>query len=117
MSPMAGKTLFSKIIDGEIPGRFVYQDELVVAIQDINPQAPTHILVISRKPIDKLGAASAEDEGLLGHLLRVADQVAAQQGLDQGYRLVINCGPHGQQTVPHLHVHLLGGRQMSWPPG
>jgi len=114
---MAAKTLFAKIIDGEIPGQFVYQDEHAVAIRDLNPQAPTHIFVIPRKVFDTIGASATEEEGLLGHLLRVADQVATQEGLSQGYRLVINCGAHGQQTVPHFHVHLLGGRQMSWPPG
>ena len=117
MNAMAGKTLFSKIIDGEIPGQFVYQDERAVAIRDINPQAPTHILVIPRAPLADIAATGEEEEGLLGHLLRVADQVAAQEGLDRGYRLVVNSGPHGQQTVPHLHIHLLGGRQMNWPPG
>jgi histidine triad (HIT) family protein len=111
------KTLFAKIIDGEIPGRFVFQDQHAVAIHDLHPQAPTHILVIPRRPWADLGQVQEGDEVMLGHLLRVAHRVAAEQGLQQGYRLVVNCGPHGQQTVPHLHIHVLGGRQMTWPPG
>lgn len=115
---MAHKTLFSKIIDGEIPAKVVYRDEQIVAIRDINPQAPTHLLVIPIKPIPSLAQAEAADQALLGALLLVARQVAAQAGLEAGgYRLVINTGVHGGQTVPHLHVHVLGGRAMTWPPG
>jgi histidine triad (HIT) family protein len=114
---MSDKTLFQKIIDGDIPGEFVHQDEHCVALRDIDPQAPTHILVIPRKPIPRIAAAAGEDEALLGHLLRTAAQVAAAEGLDGGYRVVINNGPDGGESVPHLHVHLLGGRPLTWPPG
>lgn len=112
------KTLFTKIIDGDIPAKFVYRDETLVVIQDIHPQAPTHLLVIPVKPIPSLAHAAPEDQALLGALLLKAQQLAAQLGLDAGgYRLVINTGAHGGQTVPHLHVHLLGGRALTWPPG
>ena len=111
---MADKTIFSRIIDGEIPGTFVYQDEHVVAIRDINPAAPVHVLVIPRKPIPSLADLDDSDAALAGHLLMVARTVAAQEGLaDRGYRVVINNGDEGGQTVPHLHVHVMGGRQMS----
>jgi histidine triad (HIT) family protein len=115
---MAEKTLFTKIIDGEIPGDFVHRDDLCVAIRDIAPQAPVHILIIPRKPLVGIQGADPSDQALLGHLLIVAQDLARQQGLtDDGYRLVINAGDAGGQAVPHLHVHLLGGRQMQWPPG
>jgi histidine triad (HIT) family protein len=115
---MSQETLFTRIINGQIPARFVYRDEDIVAIRDINPQAPTHVLVIPVKPLPSLAEAGPEDEALLGRLLLTARQIAAQEGLAEGgYRLVINVGGHGGQTVPHLHVHLLGGRQMTWPPG
>lgn len=110
-------TIFEKIIDGEVPADIVYEDEQCIAFHDINPQAPTHILVIPRKPIPTLDDVGADDEALVGHLFRVASQVAEQEGLDNGYRTVINCGDDGQQTVYHLHVHVLGGRQLQWPPG
>lgn len=108
-------TLFTKIINGEIPGDIVYQDEHCVALRDINPQAPVHILIVPRTEIP--GIASVPETGDHQYLLNTARIVAEQEGLTQGYRLVINQGEHGQQTVDHLHVHLLGGRQMSWPPG
>ena len=111
---MPERTLFTRIIDGEIPGTFVHQDEHCVAIRDINPAAPVHVLVIPRKPIPSLADLSPEDHKLAGHLLLVASRVAAQEGLaERGYRVVINHGPEGGQTVPHLHVHVLGGRPLS----
>ncbi|KAJ0170292.1 hypothetical protein K1T71_014220 [Dendrolimus kikuchii] len=113
-----GDTIFGKILRKEIPAKLVYEDDQCVAFHDVNPQAPTHILVIPRKPIPQLSKASDEDEQLLGHLLIVARKVAAQEGLENtGFRLVINDGKNGAQSVYHLHVHILGGRQMHWPPG
>lgn len=115
---MTSKTLFSKIIDGEIPGDFVYRDDRIVAIRDIAPQAPVHILVIPIRPITGIDTATAEDQALLGDLLLVGAQLARGLGLEaSGYRLVINVGDDGGQSVPHLHVHLLGGRALAWPPG
>jgi histidine triad (HIT) family protein len=115
---MAEKTLFEKICDKEIPATIVYEDDRCVAFRDISPQAPLHILVIPRKAIPRVGQAKTEDEALLGHLLLTAAQVARSEGIaESGYRLVINNGPHGGEAVPHLHVHLLGGRQLKWPPG
>lgn len=111
------KTLFQKIVDREIPANFEYEDELCFAIRDISPQAPVHVLVIPKKPIPRVGEASIEDQSLLGHLLLVAGQVAKNLELAAGFRIVINNGPHGGEAVPHLHVHLLGGRQLAWPPG
>nr|AGG56522.1 protein kinase c inhibitor [Antheraea yamamai] len=113
-----GDTIFGKILRKEIPAKFVYEDDQCVAFHDVNPQAPTHILVIPRKPIPQLSKAGDEDEQLLGHLLTAARKVAAQEGLDKsGFRLVINDGKDGAQSVYHLHVHVLGGRQLEWPPG
>ena len=110
---MAEKTIFSRIIDGEIPGTFVYQDEHVVAIRDINPAAPTHVLVIPRKPLPSVADLEEGDVELAGRLLLVAKKVAEQEGLaERGYRLVINAGQEGGQTVPHLHLHVLGGKQL-----
>lgn len=112
------KTIFEKIIAREIPARIVYEDDLVLAFHDVNPQAPTHVLVIPKRPIPRIAEAAASDQALLGHLLLQAAAVAAQVGLKEGgYRLVINNGPHGGESVPHLHCHILGGRQMHWPPG
>ena len=112
------KTLFSKIIDGEIPGDFVYRDDRIVAIRDIAPKAPTHILIIPVKPLVGVDVATAEDQALLGDLLLVGARLARELGLEAGgYRLVINTGADGGQSVPHLHVHLLGGRPLAWPPG
>ena len=114
---MTEKTLFSKIIDGEIPGDFVHQDDQCVVLRDVNPQAPVHLLVIPRKPIPRVGEANEEDSALLGHLLLVASEVANSEGLSQGFRIVVNNGSDGGESVPHLHVHVLGGRQLGWPPG
>ncbi len=110
-------TIFEKIIAGEIPADFVYQDDLCIAIRDVAPQAPSHLLIIPRKPIPRVGEAQPEDQSVLGHLLLIAGQVAEREGLAEGYRIVINNGAAGGETVPHLHVHLLGGRQLEWPPG
>ncbi len=114
---MSEDTLFSKIIRREIPADIVYEDDLCLAFRDITPQAPTHILVIPKQPIAMLPAARVEDKALLGHLLLAANEVARQQKLDSGYRVVINTGEDGGQTVFHLHLHLLGGRALGWPPG
>jgi histidine triad (HIT) family protein len=112
------KTLFEKIVAREIPAAIVYEDELVLAIRDINPQAPTHILIFPKKVVPRIAEAKAEDGTILGYLLLKASEVADRAGLTRdGYRLVINNGPNGGETVPHLHVHLLGGRHMNWPPG
>jgi histidine triad (HIT) family protein len=109
--------LFCKIIAGEIPSKKVFEDDLTYAFRDINPQAPTHVLVVPRKHIASLAVASAEDQELLGYLHLVAARIANSEGLSKGFRTVINTGPDGGQTVDHLHVHLLGGRAMLWPPG
>lgn len=114
---MTEKTLFSKIIDGEIPGDFVHQDDQCVVLRDVNPQAPVHLLVIPRKPIPRVGEANEGDSAILGHLLLVASEVANSEGLSQGFRIVVNNGSDGGESVPHLHVHVLGGRQLGWPPG
>jgi histidine triad (HIT) family protein len=113
----APDTLFSKIIRREIPADIVYEDDLAIAFRDVHPQAPVHILVIPKKPIVKLADADPEDQALLGHLLLTVQRVAAQEGLTNGYRTVINTGKDGGQTVYHLHIHLLGGRALAWPPG
>ena len=110
-------TIFGKIIRKEIPANIVYEDELAIAFTDINPQAPVHILVIPKKPIAKLSDAESQDHALMGHLLLTVKRVAQQAGLDNGYRVVINTGADGGQTVDHMHLHILGRRQMSWPPG
>lgn len=111
------ETVFSKIIRREIPADIVYEDDLALAFNDINPQAPTHILVIPKQPIPRISEASDDDQALLGHLLLTAKRVAEQVGLEKGYRVVINNGNDGGQTVDHLHLHILGGRFMQWPPG
>ncbi|AFZ24118.1 HIT family hydrolase, diadenosine tetraphosphate hydrolase [Cylindrospermum stagnale PCC 7417] len=110
-------TIFSKIIRREIPADIVYEDDLALAFKDVNPQAPVHILVIPKKPIPQLAEAESQDHALLGHLLLTAKRVAEQAGLKNGYRLVINTGADGGQTVYHLHLHILGGRHLAWPPG
>ncbi|NER51402.1 MAG: histidine triad nucleotide-binding protein [Symploca sp. SIO1B1] len=110
-------TIFSKIINREIPAEIIYEDDLALAFKDISPQAPVHFLVIPKKPIPQISAAQPEDQALLGHLLLTAKQVAEQVGLGNGYRVVINNGTDGGQTVYHLHLHVLGGRQLQWPPG
>ncbi len=110
--------LFCNIVEGKIPADIVYQDEEVLAFHDINPQAPTHILCIPRKHISTANDFSAEDEAIAGKLLLAAGKLAKQMGFaEEGYRLVINCNGHGGQTVFHIHLHLLGGRHMGWPPG
>src|SRR5919107_1170121 len=110
--------LFCKIVAGEIPAKLVHEDERAVAFRDINPQAPTHALVIPRAHISSLAEAGEGDESLLGHLLRVAALVARQEGhAEGGYRTVINTGRDAGQTVFHIHVHVLGGRTLTWPPG
>lgn len=111
-------TLFERIIARQIPADIVYEDARVIAFRDIHPQAPVHVLVIPKQPIARVGEASVEDEALLGHLLLTAAGVARTLGLSEsGFRLVINNGPHGGESVPHLHCHLLGGRPLGWPPG
>lgn len=111
------ETIFSKIIKREIPADIVYEDDMALAFRDINAQAPTHILVIPKKPIPRVSDAEPQDGELLGHLLLTVQKVAAQEGLSNGFRVVINNGSDGGQTVDHLHLHILGGRQMAWPPG
>ena len=114
---MSAKTIFEKIIHREIPATILHEDETCIAIRDIEPQAPTHVLIIPKKPIARLARAEEEDAATLGHLLLTARQVAQDLNLAQGFRIVINNGEHGGETVPHLHVHLLGGRSLGWPPG
>lgn len=115
---MAAKTLFEKIRDKEIPATLVHEDELCLAFRDISPQSPVHILVVPKEAVPRIGAANPEHAGLLGHLLLTAAAIARSEEIaESGYRLVINNGPDGGESVPHLHVHLLGGRQLDWPPG
>ena len=110
-------TIFGRIIRKEIPARIEHDDDLCLAFHDVAPQAPVHVLVIPKKPIPSLADLEPADEALMGHLVLVATRVAAKLGLGDGYRLVVNCGRNGGQSVDHLHVHLLGGRQLRWPPG
>ncbi len=111
-------TLFEKIIAREIPAKIAHEDDVCIAIHDINPQAPVHVLVIPKRVIPRVGAATPADQTTLGHLLLTAANLARKLGIaETGYRLVINNGPHGGETVPHLHVHLLGQRPLAWPPG
>ena len=114
---MSDKTIFKRIIDKEIPADIVYEDDLCMAFRDINPQAPVHVLVIPKREIPSTDQLTEDDGPLLAHLYTVLRKLAVQFGLGSGYRIVSNCGPNGGQTVPHLHFHLLGGRQMGWPPG
>jgi histidine triad (HIT) family protein len=109
--------LFCKIVAGEIPSKKVFEDDRVYAFRDANPQAPTHVLVVPRKHVASLAETSAEDQEMLGYLQLIVSRIAKNEGLSQGFRTVINTGPDGGQTVDHLHVHLLGGRAMMWPPG
>lgn len=111
------ETIFSKIIDRKIPARIEHEDELCLAFHDVAPQAPVHLLVIPKKPIASLADVTAADRDLVGHLVVVATRLAAKLDLADGYRLVVNCGRDGGQSVDHLHVHLLGGRRLGWPPG
>ncbi|MCC7377354.1 MAG: histidine triad nucleotide-binding protein [Verrucomicrobiales bacterium] len=111
-------TLFEKIIARQIPAKILHEDDLTLAFADIHPQAPTHVLIVPKKPVPRINEASSDDQAMLGHLLLKAAEVARQLGLDQtGFRLVINNGRDGGESVPHLHVHILGGRPMAWPPG
>jgi len=115
---MSEKTLFERIIDREIPADVVYEDDLVFCFRDIEPQAPVHLLLIPKKPLPRIAAAEQEDAPLLGHLLSRIPLIAEQEGVtESGFRVVINNGPDGGETVPHLHVHLLAGRPLQWPPG
>jgi histidine triad (HIT) family protein len=110
-------TIFAKIIAREVPADIVYEDDLCMAFRDTTPRAPTHILVIPKKPIVSLADLTPDDEAIVGRCVMVASKVAETQGLTNGYRLVVNCKSDGGQEVPHLHFHLLGGRKMTWPPG
>ncbi len=111
-------TIFTKIINGEIPGKIVYQDDLCAAIQDINPQAPVHLLLVPKKEIPSMNDVKVEDRDLLGHLLLKVPEIAKQLGVaESGYRLVVNTNADAGQTVPHIHIHILGGRVLQWPPG
>ncbi len=110
--------IFAKIIRKEIPAKIVYEDDRVLAFRDVEPKASTHILIVPKKDIARVSEATAEDEPVLGHLLTVAAEIARKEGIDgTGYRLVINNGAHAGESVAHLHLHLLGGRPMDWPPG
>ena len=114
---MLADNIFLKIIDKTIPARVIYEDDQCLAFHDIGPKAPTHVLIIPRKEIRTHDDITPEDAPLLGHMHVVAAQLAAQLGLTDGYRLVVNCKERGGQSVPHLHMHLLGGRDLTWPPG
>lgn len=110
--------IFCEISAGRIPARIVYQSPDVTAFRDINPQAPTHVLVIPNRHLESIAELGKDDALLLARLFEVANDLARQEGIaEAGYRVVVNCGPDGGQTVPHLHLHLLGGRRMTWPPG
>ncbi|TXH04174.1 MAG: histidine triad nucleotide-binding protein [Nevskiaceae bacterium] len=111
------KTLFEKIIDRDLPASIVYEDEQCVAFKDINPGAPVHVLLVPRKPIPRLCDATAEDQALLGHLMLTAAKIAEQNGCGDAFRLVVNNGAGAGQSVFHLHLHILGGRSLHWPPG
>jgi histidine triad (HIT) family protein len=111
------KTLFRKIIDREIPAKIEHEDELCIVLHDIQPQAPVHLLIIPKKAIPRVSEMSAADEAVVGHLFLVASLLAKKLQLADGFRLVINNGPHACETIPHLHVHMLAMRQMTWPPG
>jgi len=115
--PMLADNIFLKIVNKQIPANIVHEDDVCVAFHDINPQAPVHVLIVPRKEIRTLDDVKPEDRDLLGRLQLVAVQLAKKLGLTDGYRLVVNCKERAGQTVPHLHVHLLGGRDMKWPPG
>jgi len=112
-----GPSIFSKILDGSIPCKFIHEDDKCVAFNDISPQAPVHFLVIPRKPIEMLEDVEEDDSALLGHMMVVVKKLAKEQGLEKGYRVVINNGVEGCQSVYHIHIHVLGGRQLTWPPG
>jgi histidine triad (HIT) family protein len=115
---MPGKTLFEKIADREIPADIVYEDDQCICFRDINPQAPVHLLIVPRKPITRISETADEDAAILGHLLLTANKVSKQEGFaDSGFRTVINNGKDGGEEVPHLHLHILAGRKLNWPPG
>ena len=115
---MSEPTIFKRIIDREIPAKIVYEDEQCLAFHDVAPQAPVHILVIPKKEIASIEQITTEDQPLIGHIFSVIQKIAREQGLaDNGYRVICNCGAGGGQTVFHLHYHLLGGRDLEWPPG
>ncbi len=114
---MADKTIFKRIIDREIPADIVYEDDACLAFRDISPQAPVHVLLIPKQEIRSTDDLQAADQSVAGHLLLAAAKIARQLGLGTGYRLVVNCGPDAGQVVDHLHIHLLGGRPLGWPPG
>ena len=112
------KTLFEKIAAKEIPAHIIYEDDLVIAFRDIKPAAPAHALIVPKKPIPRIAEAGSQDHAVLGHLLLKAAEVAEKLGVkNSGYRLVINNGPDAGESVPHLHLHILGGRHLAWPPG
>jgi histidine triad (HIT) family protein len=111
------KTIFERIIDREIPAKIEFEDEQCIVLHDIQPQAPVHLLIIPKRVIPRVATTTTADEPLLGHLIHVAGKMAVRLNLEQGFRLVINNGPHACESVPHLHVHLLAKRQMTWPPG
>jgi histidine triad (HIT) family protein len=110
-------TIFEKIITREIPAKIIWEDEDAIAFHDVDPQAPVHVLIVPKKPVPRLTDATNDDRALLGKLLLVARDVANELKLSSGYRVVINCGPDAGESVPHLHVHLLGKRALAWPPG
>lgn len=114
---MSPDTVFAKIIRREIPAKFVHEDDRCVVVRDVDPKAPTHLLVIPKKPLVDLAGAGSEDESLLGHLLLVAAKVAKSEGIGEGFRIAINNGAKAGQSVFHLHLHVLGGRSLAWPPG
>ena len=114
---MAEKTVFTRIIDREIPADIVYEDEFCLAFRDIHPAAPVHLIVVPKNEIRSAGEVTSEDEGLVGHLFAAMAEIAAQLGLTSGYRVVTNCGPDAGQEVMHLHFHMLAGRPFGWPPG
>ena len=114
---MAEKSIFQRIIDKEIPAKIIYEDDRCLAFHDIAGQAPVHVLVIPKKPIESVATIGDDDVDLMGHMWLVIRDLAKELGLDGGYRVVVNCGRDGGQSVDHLHFHLLGGRQMKWPPG
>ncbi|RZO28676.1 MAG: histidine triad nucleotide-binding protein [SAR86 cluster bacterium] len=111
------QTLFEKIINKEIPADILYEDDISIVIKDISPQAPTHLLIIPKKVIPKLSDATKEDQEILGHIMLVAGKIADDLGLDETFRLVVNNGAKAGQSVFHLHLHLLSGRNLNWPPG
>lgn len=114
---MAEKSIFQRIIDKEVPAKIIHEDEYCLAFHDVAPQAPTHLLVVPKKPIVSLATLSDDDAALIGHIHLVIRDLAKKLNLDRGYRVVVNCGRDGGQSVDHLHFHLLGGRHLTWPPG